>query len=86
MGRFKINPNIDAGHILVAVSLLASVFLAGVYFQNRVVVLEEWRGSHTLESVQIKNDMADIKKMQREDTAEIRKDVREILVTVNRKK
>jgi hypothetical protein len=81
---FTFNKNIDAGHVLVAASMLASVIVAGVMFQNRLVVVEEWQKSHVAETKQIKDDMHEMKRLWREDVQEIRKDVRELLISKNR--
>ena len=51
---------------------------------KRVVVLEEWKGSHYTTTVRIEKDLDDVKKVQVEDMKEIRRDIREILISKNR--
>ena len=82
--RVKWDPTINLGHVLSVAAFMISLFGSILYFNSRVVVLEEYRASHMKDTARIEADVSELKKSLGEDIKEIRKDIREILISKNR--
>lgn len=82
--RVRWDPTINLGHVLSIASFTVLFFSSIMYFNSRVVVLEEYKTAHQKDTVRIEGRIDSVEKLYLDDIKEIRKDIREILISKNR--